>query len=207
MGALEGSLTYRTFFVDGEPPKNFRDDYLERIKRLAFRELSPELEDDRSIGWVCIEHPLDVDFQRAKVFFNEYLCLGLRIDRWSIPSLVLKAHLRDATQRYLAKTGAESLGRREKEDLKAEVVRQLKHRLMPSMKVVDMAWNLNTGHLRFWSHGGTLGEEFMGVFEDTFALRIVPDSPYTAAVELGLDDDALARLAEIEPQPFVDLQL
>ena len=80
---------------------------------------------------------------------------------------------------------------------------RLKRRLVPAMKVIDMAWNIHSGVLRFWTHSATTCEEFQEFFEETFDLPIVPDSPYTSAKDLGLSEEDLDRLANLEPEWFV----
>ena len=203
MGALEGSITFRTFFVDDPLPKEFKTSFLERIQDQAFIDLDPESEEERRLGWVNIQHPLDSKFDApSKVFFNEYLCLGMRVDRWAIPTALLKAHLKEAMVEQQEKTGAERVGRRERNELKSMVTADLKRRLLPGMKVVDVVWNLEQQVVRLWSHSKSLGEEFIGLFEQTFHIRLVPDSPYTAGMALELEDEALERFTLIEPESF-----
>lgn len=206
MGAFEGSLTFKTFFVDGEPAAGFQDGFLTAIRERAFVELTPEDEEDRRTGWVCIERPLDTAFTRDKVFYNQYIALALRIDRWALPSALLKAYLDEATREYLEKNDTPRLGRREKDELKDLVTKKLKRRLVPSMKVIDCVWDTASGIVRFWTHSAAVCEEFQELFEDTFGLRLVPDSPYTAAVDLDvLDDDQLERFVQLEPEWFADV--
>lgn len=203
MGALDGSITFRSFFVDGSLPTDFKKRFLANIQHHAFAPLTPDSEDDRHLGWVSVHHPLDTTFNDPnKVFYNEYLCLGLRVDRWSIPSTLLKAHLTEASQQYMQEAGLDQLGRRDKQLLKDRVTFELKRRLIPSMKVVDMVWHLDQQLVRFWSHSNSLGEEFMERFQQTFSLQLVPNSPYTAAMALSIPDAQLERLSRVEPDTF-----
>ena len=203
MGAFEGSISFKTFFVDGEPSEGFQDEFLARMTQTAFVELSPDTEDERAIGWVCIDSPLDTNFTRKSTIFNQYLALSLRVDKWSMPSTLLKAHIKEATRELLVKKNVPALSRRDKEELKAVITSKLKRRIVPSMKVVDMVWNIHTKVVRFWTHSTALCEEFQELFEDTFGMTLTPDSPYVAAKMEGLDEDDLQKMAEVEPEWFI----
>ena len=65
-----------------------------------------------------------------------------------------------------------------------------------------MSWNTNTGTVRFWNQSQTVCEHFQDFFEDTFGLRLVPDSPYTAALKYGLTEEETALLDRLETTVF-----
>ncbi len=202
MGALSGSISYSRFFVDGELPPDFRAVFTEAVQLACFQPLSPDEEEEESRGWVNIEHLLDWDFDPTKIFYNEYLNVALRIDKWRIPGNLLKAHCVEAERRWMRDQGKSRIGRRVRNDIKAVVSAELKRQILPSTKTIDVSWNVNTGVVRFWNQSALACEEFMGFFEDTFGLRLVPDSPYLGALQYGLDDEASALLASLEPTHF-----
>jgi hypothetical protein len=202
MGALSGSISYSRFFVDGELPADFRAVFTEAIQTACFQPLSADEEEEESRGWVNIEHLLDWDFDPTKIFYNEYLNVALRIDKWRIPGNLLKAHCVEAERRWMRDQSKSRIGRRVRNDIKAVVSAELKRQILPSTKTIDVSWNVNTGVVRFWNQSARACEEFMGFFEDTFRLRLVPDSPYLGALQYGLDDAASALLASLEPTHF-----
>jgi recombination associated protein RdgC len=202
MGALQGSISYARFYVDGDLPDNFREVFTTSVQEGAFQPLLAEEEAEESRGWVNIEHPLDWDFDQHKLFFNEYLNVALRIDKWRIPGNLLRAQCVEAERLWMLKQGKERIGRREKNDIKAIVTSELKQKLLPAMKTIDVSWNVNTGVVRFWNQSARSCEEFMDFFEDTFRLRLIPDSPYLGALQYGLDDDQTEQLAGLEPTHF-----
>lgn len=202
MGALNGSLSYSRFFVEGELPSDFRSVFTEAIQHRAFQPLTAESDSEESVGWCNIEHPLDTDFEPTKLFYNEYLNVGLRIDKWRLPGALLKAYLTEAQRAYLAKTGKAKLRRSEKDDLKAVVTADLKARLLPSMKTIDMSWNVHTGVVRFWTQSGATLEMFQDLFEETFQVRIVPDNPYVGALQYKMTDDQALMLNDLAPAIF-----
>ncbi|MDX9719741.1 MAG: hypothetical protein RBU37_03275 [Myxococcota bacterium] len=196
MGALEGSLSYRQYFVDGE--LNDHDALLERIRHHSFSSLNLEDEEPKW-GWVCAANPLDVDFRRDNVFFNQYVVLALRQDRWRLPAALLKARVNDARLKLMASSGKERLARHERDAIMEEQKRQLKEKSLPAMSVVDMAWDTAGKSVRFWTHNNAMNELFQELFEETFQLHLVPLSPYTMAANGLLEDEALEALFELDP--------
>ena len=202
MGALNGSLSYSRFFVEGELPPDYKAVFEEAVQHRAFEPLDAAGEDDERMGWCSIEHPLDTEFDQGKLFYNEYLNVALRVDKWRIPGAILKAYCTEAERKYLAQHNKEKLRRGEKDDIKAVVVTQLKSKILPSMKTIDMSWNLHTGVVRFWNQSGKTCESFMDLFEKTFAVRLVSDNAYIGALQYEMSDKQTEKLAEIEATIF-----
>lgn len=187
LGALRGSLTYSRFFVAGDLPDDLPGASLKRIRASASQPLNPDEDVSERHGWCSIEDPMDTELDHEKVFFNEYVCLGLRIDRWVVPKPLLNAHLRDAEIALLERKGLERLGKKAKADLKLFVLKKLRRQLMPSTKSVDFVWNVQTGVARFFSQSQRIHLLVQELFEKSFRLRLVPESPGTAAERRGLD--------------------
>jgi hypothetical protein len=195
-------MTFTTFRVQGDVEPGFRDRFVEAIRRDAFQPLNVEDEAEESFGWCTIDRPFDTDLAHEKIFYNTYLNVGLRMDRWRIPAPLFKAFFADAARQHLAKTGRDKLMRREKEELKAVVTATLRRQLIPTMKVVDLSWNLETGLLRFWNNSTRIHEILEELFESTFNLRLVRNNPYIIAEQIGLSQGKLDALIQLEPTPF-----
>jgi hypothetical protein len=195
-------MTFTTFRVRGDLPEDFKERFVKGIQREIFTPLDPDEEGDESIGWCSIEHPFDLQLDLDRVLFNSYLNLGLRIDKWRIPASLFKAHFVDAERRYLAEIQRDRLTKREKNELKVVVTTSLRRQILPSMKVVDLSWNLDAGILRFWSQTKRMLETLEEIFEETFEMSIVSNSPYTVAQQTGISQDVLATLDRLEPTPF-----
>ncbi len=199
MGALRGSLTYSRFFVTGEVPDDVSATNLKRIRAGAFVPLAPEEDEAQHHGWCALEDPMDVELDHEKVFFNEYVCLGLRIDSWIVPKPLLMAHLRSAEAALLERKGIERLGRKAKADLKLMVLKKLRRQLVPSTKSIELVWNVATGVARFFSQSPRIHVLVQELFEKTFRLSLVPESPGTAAERRGLDARAEKTWELLEP--------
>ncbi|MDI1429149.1 hypothetical protein [Polyangium sorediatum] len=206
LGALRGSLTFSRFYVTGDIPDDVPGTTLKRIRANAFQPLSPDDEKNEGAGWASIEDPFITDLDHEKVFYNEYVCLGLRLDRWVIPGPLLKAHLRDAEQALLAKRGLERLGRQAKTELKTMVVRKLRRQLVPSLKSYDVVWNLRTNILHLYSQSERIAALLDDLFKRTFKVDLVPESPGTAADRLGLDAKEARAMAGLEPTILARLE-
>jgi recombination associated protein RdgC len=203
MGAFQGNLTYKTFFVQGELPEDWKTLYLNNIRKLEFKPLTPDAEAEEVVGWVSIERPLQTDFHLNNVVFNSFINLGFRKDRWTIPSDLLKAHLEEAEGEYKIQNEKKHLSRFERDDLKKRVKKLLKERSIPKMKVIDMSWDIERKRVRFWSQSGTVCELFEEFFEETFDLTLQPASPYIHGLQFELSEDELESLATVEPSNFM----
>lgn len=189
MPALRGSLTYARFFVEGDLPDDFRERFMRAIRHRAMRPLEPDDEDLERSGWSRIGDATALDLSYEDVFWNEYIVLGMRTDRWSIPGPLLRARMREAEKAYLAKQGRDRLSRKEKTELKELVSRKLRRQLTPASRLVDFSWSLNEGLVRFFSHGPRAAANLSELFAKTFGgfgLKLVPEAPYTLAARLGL---------------------
>lgn len=206
MGVLSGSLTYKLFFVQDELPDDWQGSFIDQINYNAFEELDPSDDDDESIGWVHIEHPLQTDFDLKDFKYDHFINLGLRRDRFSIPNALKKAHIAEAEREFRLKHDKDKLSKYEREDIEHMVERRLREKTLPKMRVIDMSWDLRSGRVRFWSHANKVGELFRGLFADTFQMEIMPASPYVNAAELGMAGERVDRLEEIEAANFIDVQ-
>lgn len=214
MGALEGSLTFKTFYVEGEPPNDFQETYLRKLQSKFFEPLSPVGDEDRTVGWVPAQDPIASEFRRDQVFYNQYIVFAMRIDKWSLPAPWVKAMTRQAVAERLPELEAEEakkqsdegklrpkakLSKREKDKIKLEVVTEIKHKVLPAMKVIDVVWNISECTVRFWSTSAAVCDEFAELFEATFGLTLHADSPFLMAKHLGLDEKQLDDMVDAEP--------
>ncbi|HVJ91915.1 MAG TPA: hypothetical protein VM580_19075 [Labilithrix sp.] len=187
MPALRGSLTYARFFVEGELADDFRERFMKSIRLRAMKPLEPDEEDLERSGWAKIGEPFETDLSYEDVFYNEYINLAFRTDRWVIPGPVLRTRVKEAEAAYLEKKGRERLSKREKAELKLMVSKKLRRHLTPATRAVDLSWAIGEGVVRFFSHSQKPAGLMTELFKKTFGLDLVPESPYTAAARLGLD--------------------
>ena len=199
MSALSGSLSYQRFFVDRTLPRDFVTKSHAAIVRHAMRPLSPNEPEAERSGWCVLGEPLDVELDRSRVFLDGFLNLGLRTDRWAIPSAVFKTRLREVEQEERTRKGRDRLGRNERAEIKELVTRELRKKVLPVVRSVDLSWSLEEGIIRFFSHSKKSTGSMLALFEKTFGFEPVLESPYTQSRRLGLTDAELRAWETIEP--------
>jgi recombination associated protein RdgC len=205
MPALRGSLTYARFFVEGGAaalPDDHRERFMRSIRLRAMRPLEPDDEELERSGWSKIGEPHEIELTYDDVFFNEYVNLTFRTDRWVIPTPLLKSKLKEAEANYLDKKsreGRQRLSRREKNELKLLVQKKLRKTMDPSTRAIDFSWSLNEGIVRFFSHAEKPAATMMELFKKTFSgMTLIPESPYTLAAQLKLSKSEEAAWKDLE---------
>lgn len=207
MGVFGGSISVAKFYVRGEVPNRFQTQYMKAIRLRTFEPLVPDEEDEERIGWCAPGNVLDLELDQQKVIFNEYITLGLRIDKWRIPRTLFKAHFEEAVAEAKVRTGKEKLSKKEKDDLKFRVNKRLRKKVLPSMRQDDLSWNVDRGEVLFWNRSPRIKEELCELFEKTFGLRLDEASPYMVAKELLGESEAQAGFQDLEQSSFLDPSL
>jgi len=205
--ALRGSLTLTRLFVEGTPPRDLEKKSLKQIRLRALQPLEPDEEIVERAGWCVLGEPYDLDLTAEKVFAGDLVLLGLRSDRWSIPGSLIQGKLREAEQAARARQRGRQLSRKEKAELRDHVIRTLRRKLVPSTRAVDLVWSRESGIVRFFSQSPRTVAIAMELFQRTFELPLVPESPYTLAARLGLtsmEDPAWAALQAAELTPAAE---
>jgi len=202
LGARGGSLTFTRFFTQGALPKDLRRKFLEAAKLRVFEPLKPEDEALEATGWCVMERPFDLELDSAKMFHDNFVLLGFRVDRYRIPGALLKSQISDEEQKQLARGKKTKLSRNEKLEIKDRVVMRLRKKVIPSSKALDVCWHLDNGIVLFFGHSKRMLMDFAALFEKTFGLALLEDSPYAAATRAELPRDLERAFKRIEPISF-----
>jgi hypothetical protein len=202
LGVSRGALTFTRLFVQGKPPKDLRKKYLDSVRLRKFTPLAPEDEASEAVGWCVIERPFDLDFEADKIFYDRFVQLGFRVDKWRIPGVLLKGQMAEEEQRAKARSGREKLTRAEKEDIKLRVTSRLRKKILPTSRAFDVLWDLDAGTVLFFTHAARSTDEFTALFEKTFGLEVMVDSPYAAAGRAELSGTQQKAFDKVEPISF-----
>jgi recombination associated protein RdgC len=202
LGARGGTLTFTRFFTQGALPKDLRRKFLEAAQLRVFEPLKPEDEALEATGWCVMERPFDLEIDAAKMFHDNFVLLGFRVDRYRIPGALLKSQISDEEQRQMARSKKTKLGRNERLEIKARVVMRLRKKVIPSSKAIDLCWHLDSGVVLFFGHSKRMILDFAALFEKTFGIALLEDSPYAAATRAELPRGLERALAQIEPLSF-----
>ncbi|HWA75939.1 MAG TPA: hypothetical protein VG937_26560 [Polyangiaceae bacterium] len=199
MSARRGSLTLTRLYVKGALPADLRQRYLKAVRLRAFQPLKPDDEAVEASGWCVFERPFDLEFHTANLFEDQFVVLGFRIDRYRVPGAMVRGLFAEEEQRLLARSGKNRLSRNERLELKEKIVLKLRRKLTPSTKAIDVVWDLDGGSVLFFSHARRTLADFTALFEKTFGIQLVEDSPYIAAERLELPARLMKAIEHIEP--------
>lgn len=199
MSLFRGSLTFVRFFVDGDAPSDLLSHGLGKIKRKIQRPLAAEDDEPERSGWCKVGEAFELEPTHDDVFYNEFVNVGFRTDKWAIPGALLKSKLAEAERAYLQKKGKERLSRQEKNELKELVSRRLRKNLVPQVRLCDVSWNTSEGIVRFFGTSPKAHLAFVELFEKTFGVKLVREAPYTLGARLGLTKAQERALSDAEP--------
>lgn len=202
MPLLTGSMTTMAYFAQGDLPSDFKQSYLENLSKFRFREIESSSDRDEAAGWVTLEDPFNTEFDAEKVFFTDYVCMTLRVDKIRIPANVFKLHLQRALADNAAEKGKERLSKDEKDEVRDFLHVQLRRRVLPTIQTIDAAWNLETNRVWLFSQNKVVAELFEQLFHNTFGFTLAPKSPYIQLGYSGLSDDLRDQALNVEPAVF-----
>lgn len=193
MAILSGSISYVRFSVLGNLPNALVENFEKALAIRRFVPLHPEGRDLESSGWVSIQNPYldDERLLNNQFLLGDLVILGFREDKISYP----KAMLKDLVTRRL-----KELPEKNREHLEAAVISELRGRILPQSKVVEVLWDLSKQQVRLFARGQGICERFQKLFEQTFQLKLkamtYPEMALSA--QLSLRDKAL--LESLQPQ-------
>lgn len=199
MGILKGSLTYLRFRVEGPVPSAYVEAFEKAIEIRRFVPLHQDGEDNESFGWVPIQKPYADDEPVLNDYFlyGERVVVGYREDVIVYP----KAMIHDQVERRLQEH------RIDRKVAQASVMSEMRKRLLPKSKVVDVMWDLSRSELRFFARGKGLTERFTSLFEQTFQVRLRPITFSDMAVCADLSDRSKDVLQTLTPQEIFRLAI
>jgi len=207
MGAIKGTLTYTTYYVENEPVEGFREVLVQELENHRHREIDVEAGRDQSLGWVVMGAPWSREFTWDNVFLDPYICVSLRNDRIRIPATTLRAYMAEREAIFLDERGGSSLDRKERKVLKDDLLMQLRRRAIPDIKVFDVMWNVQEGILRFWAQNRGICDAFEELVHRSWGLKLIPQSPYSAATRYVDEPKVEAAILELDPSDFAGAEV
>lgn len=206
MGAFQGGITYRQYRINEHLPPKWQRKIQEGLSKNLAREINPQGEDERSVGWCNAHFALDASLTLEQCLYNEYIVVGMRVDTLTVPKRLLVIYCEREERRAMRELKKEVLTRYERAEIREQVEKMLRKKVLPTIKSTEMVWNWETGYVRFFSTSKGLNDEFIDLFEDSFGLTLTPEYAYTLAQDpaLGLSAELLSALDKVEATPFVD---
>lgn len=204
MGALVGNASYLRFFVDGEPPSRMGDVFEQAVEARRFTPLTDKSEESESAGWVPLEDPFDdeLPITRERFIFGDLIALAYREDKYALPRPLVKRRVRVRLEELSQK--GEKITKVKRKQVELAVIAELKKRLMPRARVVDVVWDTRKRELRIFGKGPMVTERAVACFERTFAVRVVHATWAGRAFQLDLSLRARAVLEQLQPELLFD---
>jgi len=181
MSLLQGSLSLRRFLVLGPVPGE--QDLVEGLRQDHFRPFEDGLEEER-LGWCDWRNPLICPPDGDWVVQERFAICGLRIDTRRVPASLLKAHVDLRTQQLMKEKDLAFLGKEARTSLQDEVKAELLRKVLPTPKVIEVAWDLKGGVLWTTASSSKTQGALIGLFMKSFGCELQPLAPLLLAGRL-----------------------
>ncbi|MDX2495940.1 MAG: recombination-associated protein RdgC [Desulfuromusa sp.] len=187
MGFLATSASVCYFQVTGSlnPQEKFQD-LQEKLAAEGFRSIE-QSSDELSTGWVQLDNYDCSDFTSLNSCWRDHhLCFSLRQDRRRIPAALLKRHVIQLREKFLAEQPTLNyVPKGEKEQILDQARSSLLARTLPTPSFYDVIWDTDQQLLRFCSLGQNTIDSFQGLFHQTFpGLRLQLFHPLARATQI-----------------------
>ncbi len=183
MSFESGSVSFRIYQLPRDIPEPVLDGFASRT--------APPMEgvkDQPVYGWVTGRHLLDRQIDEQNAFWGGYLRLCLLQAERKIPSSLLRAELKQEELIRLSISGGEHLSRRERTEMKQEIVDRLLPSMPPQLKGMSFV-HRQTDSLLF---AETLADKqvdvFVSYFREACGFAPIPLSPEALAKQLTHSD-------------------
>jgi len=203
MGALKGSASYmriRVADVDVDIDTFERD-----LEARRFVPLTAESEELESAGWAPFEAPYDDKhpITRDRFHFTDLICLAYREDKVVLPTALFKHKVQERIEEVEQETG-EKVDKKLKRTIELAIQAELRQKVLPRSKVVELVWNTSTNEVRVFGRGKIVTERISALFERTFGLPFDVSNYARRAFDLDLSDRARSILEGLMPETVFD---
>ena len=195
MSLLQGNLSLRRFLVLGPVPAE--KDLLEGLRQDSFRPFEDGLEEER-LGWCDWRNPLITPPDENWVSQERFAIFGLRIDTRRVPVSLLKATVDLRIQKLMSEKDLAFVGKEARISLQDEVKAELLKKVLPTPKVVEVAWDLKGGLLWTTASSSKTQGAIAGLFMKSFGCELQPLAPLLLAGRLA-PQMAVEALMALDP--------
>jgi len=200
MSMLQGTVSLKRFLVMGPVPDE--KDLQAGLEQDQFRPFQDGLEEER-LGWCDWRNPLITPPDQHWVGQERFAVFGLRIDTRRVPPTLLKAHVDLRLQTLQKEKDLAFIGKEARISLADEVKVELLRKVLPSPRVVEVAWDLKGGILWTTASSSKAQGALTSLFIKSFGCEIQPLAPLVLSGRLCPDLSVEALMA-LDP---LDLEL
>jgi DNA recombination-dependent growth factor C len=182
MSLLQGTLSLRRFLVLGPIPAEA--ELLEGLRQDQFRPFEDGMEEER-MGWCDWRNPLITPPEEAWVSQERFAIFGLRLDTRRVPAALLRAHVDLRLQKLMKEKDLAFIGKEARLSLQDEVKVELLRKVLPTPKVVEVAWDLKGGVLWTTASSSKTQGALTSLFMKSFGCELQPLAPLLLAGRLA----------------------
>ena len=197
MSILQGTVSLKRFLVLGPVPGE--QDLQAGLEQDQFRPFQDGLEEER-MGWCDWRNPLITPPDENWVSQERFAVFGLRIDTRRVPPALLKAHVDLRLQALQKEKDLAFIGKEARISLADEVKVELLRKVLPTPRVVEVAWDLKGGILGTTASSSKAQGALTSLFIKSFGCEIHPLAPLVLSGRLcpELSVEALMALDPLD---------
>ena len=200
MSILQGTVSLKRFLVLGPVPDE--KDLQAGLEQDQFRPFQDGSEEER-VGWCYWRNPLITPPDKDWVSQERFAVFGLRIDTRRVPPTLLKAHVDLKLQSLQKEKDLAFVGKEARISLADEIKVELLRKVLPTPKVVEVAWDLKGGILWTTASSSKTQGVLSTLYIKSFGCEIHPLAPLVLSGRLCPDLSVEALMA-MDP---LDLEL
>ena len=192
MSLLQGGLSLRRYLALGPIPQEL--EVVEALESNPFRPFQDGSEEER-MGWVDWRNPLIIPPERDWVMQDRFALFGLRIDTRRVPPILLRAHMDLRLASLQKEKDLAFVGKEARVALLDDVKSDLLRKVLPTPRIVEVAWDLKGGMLWTTAASGKSQTALLQLFHKSFGIEIQPMTPLHLASRLCPDIPAEVLMA------------
>ncbi|QDU18469.1 hypothetical protein [Urbifossiella limnaea] len=172
MGFFTGRVSFLRFAVQGDAPRAFGDEHLDKLREHAAGKQAVAAADGVEAGWAAGKSVLDVAFDLEKNVVNDCLTFDLRVDSEKLPGDLLKAYY-EADLAALARENPSGLASaKQKKEAKESARERLEHEARDGRykkrKCSQVLWDRFSNEVLFGATSSSLADRLSHLFGSTF---------------------------------------
>ncbi|HNW82082.1 MAG TPA: recombination-associated protein RdgC [bacterium] len=162
---LKGTVS-TTLFKPNKVPKTVGE-ARECLERFSFKKLESTDIRDESSGWVDAILCFDNE-NFSSLMHDRFFVFALRTDKYSFSASQLRPYVEEAEFVFKKENNLEYIAAQQKKEIKEQVIKKLKSNSFPKTTVIEVAWDMESRLVYFFSQSGQVIAKFTDIFEKTF---------------------------------------
>jgi DNA recombination-dependent growth factor C len=192
MSMLQGTVSLKRFLALGPVPDP--GELQAGLDQDQFRPFQDGSEEER-MGWCDWRNPLITPPDQDWVGQDRFAVFGLRIDTRRVPPALLKAHVDLKLLTLQKEKDLAFIGKEARISLQDEVKVDLLRKVLPTPKVIEVAWDLKGGILWTTASSSKAQGALATLFIKSFGVEIHPLAPLVLAGRLSPELSVEALMA------------